>query len=109
MYQLSRITPLEVFGLDKADFIILVVEGYEDCTKPITLIRKFFDDKLIIVLNKHERGIEYPGAAIKIPFSATLDYYNRRGQFYTKPVLKLAEYLLAEIKKVNRSRWFPEM
>jgi chromosome partitioning protein len=58
------------------------------------------------VLNKHERGIEYPGAAIKIPFSATLDYYNRRGQLYTKPVTKLAEYLLQELKRVTRSRWF---
>ena len=58
------------------------------------------------LLNKHERGIEYPGATIKIPFSATLDYYNRRGQLYTKPVTKLAEYLLQELKRVTRSRWF---
>lgn len=106
MYQLSRITPIEAFGLDKSDLIILIVEGYEDCTKPITLIRRFLDGKLVIVLNKHERGIEYPGAAIKISFSATLDYYNRRGQFYTKPVVKLAEYLLQELKTVTRSRWF---
>lgn len=106
MYQLSRITPIEAFGLDKSDIIILIVEGYEDCTKPVTLIRKFFDGKLVVVLNKHERGIEYPGTAMKIPFSATLDYYNRRGQFYTKPVVKLAEYLLQELKTVTRSRWF---
>ncbi len=105
MYQLSRITPIETFGLDKADLIVLVVEGYEDCTNPITIIKKFFDGKLIIALNKHERGIEYPGAVVKIPFSATLDYYNRRGQFYTKPVTKLAEYLLQELKRVTRSRW----
>ncbi|WP_258870400.1 hypothetical protein [Pyrobaculum aerophilum] len=39
MYQLSRITPIETFGLDKADLIVLVVEGYEDCTKPITIIK----------------------------------------------------------------------
>jgi chromosome partitioning protein len=46
-----------------------------------------------------------PGAAIKIPFSATLGYYNRRGQLYTKPVTKLAEYLLQELKRVTRSRF----
>jgi chromosome partitioning protein len=106
MYQLSRITPIEVFGLDKADIVVLVVEGYEDCGKPLALVKKFFDAKVVTVLNKHERGIEYPGAAIKIPFSATLDYYNRRGQLYTKPVTKLAEYLLQELKRVTRSRWF---
>ncbi|MEZ0318808.1 MAG: ParA family protein [Pyrobaculum sp.] len=106
MYQLSRVTPIEVFGLDKADFIVLVVEGYEDCTKPTALIKRFFDGRLIVVLNKHERGIEYPNAAVKIPFSATLDYYNRKGQFYTKPVTKLAEYLLPEIRKITKSKWF---
>ncbi|ACB40174.1 ParA family protein [Pyrobaculum neutrophilum] len=106
MYQLSRITPIEVFGLDKADVIVLVVEGYEDCTKPLALIKRFFDAKLYIVLNKHERGIEYQGAALKIPFSATLDYYNRRGQLYTKPVIKLAELLMQDLKKVGKSRWF---
>jgi hypothetical protein len=58
------------------------------------------------VLNKHERGVGYPGATIKIPFSATLDYYNRRDQLYTKPVTQLAEYLLQELKRVTRSRWF---
>lgn len=108
MYQLSRITPLEVFGLDKSDMIILVVEGYEDCSKPLTLIKKFFDAKLLILLNKHEKGIEYPGAELKIPFSATLDYYNRKGQFYTKPVVKFAEYLALRLKKVSRSKWFIE-
>ncbi|MEM1903249.1 MAG: ParA family protein [Pyrobaculum sp.] len=108
MYQLSRITPLEVFGLDKSDIIVLVVEGYEDCSKSLTLIKKFFDAKLLIVLNKHEKGIEYPGATLKIPFSATLDYYNRKGQFYTKPVVKFAEYLAQELKKVPKSKWFIE-
>ncbi|MGC9130770.1 MAG: ParA family protein [Pyrobaculum sp.] len=106
MYQLSRITPIEVFGLDKSDIVVLVVEGYEDCTKPVSLLKKFFDAKLITVLNKHERGIEYPGAVVKIPFSATLDYYNRRGQFYTKPVTKLAEFILQELKKIPTSKWF---
>jgi chromosome partitioning protein len=106
MYQLSRITPVEVFGLDKSDIVVLVVEGYEDCTKPLALVKKFSDTKVVTVLNKHERGIEYPGATLKIPFSATLDYYNRRGQLYTKPVAKLAEYLLQELKRVSRSRWF---
>ena len=97
-----------MFGLDKSDIIILVVEGYEDCSKPITLIKKFFDAKLLIVLNKHEKGIEYPGATLKIPFSATLDYYNRKGQFYTKSVVKFAEYLAQELKKVTKSKWFIE-
>ena len=106
MYQLSRITPIEVFGLDKSDIVVLVVEGYEDCTKPVSMLKKFFDAKLITVLNKHERGIEYPGAVVKIPFSATLDYYNRRGQFYTKPVTKLAEFILQELKKIPSSKWF---
>jgi hypothetical protein len=54
-----------------------------------------------VVLNKHERGVGYPGATIKIPFSATLDYYNRRGQLYTKPVTKLAEYLLTRTQESN--------
>lgn len=108
MYQLSRITPLEVFGLDKSDIIVLVVEGYEDCSKPLALIKKFFDAKLIVVLNKHERGIEYPEATLKIPFSATLDYYNRKGQFYTKPIVKFAEFLALELRKVPKSRWFSE-
>ncbi len=105
MYQLSRITPIEVFGLDKADIVVLVVEGYEDCGKPLALVKKF-NVKIVTVLNKHERGIEYPGATIKIPFSATLNYNNRRGQLYTKPVTKLAEYLLQELKRVTHSRWF---
>jgi len=70
---------------DKSDIVVLVVEGYEDCTKSLALVKKFFDAKVVTVLNKHERGIEYPGAALKIPFSATLDYYNRRGQLYTEP------------------------
>ncbi len=104
MYQLSRITP-EVFGLDKADIVVLVAEGYEDCGKPLALVKKF-DAKIVTMLNKHERGIEYPGATIKIPFSATLDYYNRRGQLYTKPVTKLTECLLQELKGVTRSRLF---
>jgi chromosome partitioning protein len=73
--------------------------------KPLALVKKF-DVKIVIVLNKHERSIKYPGATIKIPFSATLDYYNRRDQLYTKPVTKLAEYLLQELKRVTRSRWF---
>ena len=85
---------------------MLVVEGYEDCTKPVSLIKSFFDGRLIVVLNKHERGIEYPNAVVKIPFSATLDYYNRKGQFYTRPVTKLAEYLMPELRKVTKSRWF---
>lgn len=109
MFQLSRITPIEVFGLDRADIVILVVEGYEDCSKPLALIKRFFDARLYIVLNKHERGIEYQGAVLKIPFSATLDYYNRRGQLYTKPVLKLAEFLFQELKRVNKSRWFEQI
>jgi chromosome partitioning protein len=66
MYQLSRITPIEVFGLDKADIVVLVVEGYEDCGKSLALVKKF-DVKIVTVLNKHERGIEYPGAAKKSP------------------------------------------
>lgn len=105
MYQLSRITPIEVFGLNKADIVVLVVEGYEDCGRALALVKKF-DAKVVTVLNKHERDIEYPGATIKIPFSATLDYYNRRVQLYTNPVTKLAEYLLQELKRVTRSRWF---
>ncbi len=43
---------------------------------------------------------------LKIPFSATLYYYNRRGQLYSKPVAKLAEYLLQGLKRVSRSQWF---
>jgi hypothetical protein len=47
MYQLSRITPVEVFGLDKSDIVVLVVEGYEDCTKPLALVKKLFDARVI--------------------------------------------------------------
>ncbi len=47
--------------------MVLVVEGYEDCTKPLALVKKFFDAKVVTVLNKHERGIKYPGATIKNP------------------------------------------
>jgi hypothetical protein len=51
----------------------------------------------------NERGVEYPRRHDKTPFSVTLDYYNRRGPLYTKPVTKL---LLQELKRATRSRWF---
>jgi hypothetical protein len=54
MYQLSRITSIEVFGLDKADIVVLVVEGYEDCGKSLALVKKFFNAKIVTVLNKKE-------------------------------------------------------
>jgi hypothetical protein len=34
--------------------------------KPLALAKKF-DVKIVIMLNKHERSIEYPGATIKTP------------------------------------------
>jgi hypothetical protein len=40
--------------------VVLVVEGYEGYTKSLALVKKFFDAKVVTVLNKHERGIEYP-------------------------------------------------
>jgi hypothetical protein len=73
--------------------VVLVVEGYEGYTKSLALVKKFFDAKVVKFLNKHERGIKYPCATLKIPSSATLNYYDRRGQLYTKLVAKLAEYL----------------
>jgi chromosome partitioning protein len=48
--------PIEVFGLDKADIVVLVVEGYEDCGKPQALLKRFFDAKVVIALNKHEKA-----------------------------------------------------
>jgi chromosome partitioning protein len=38
---------VEVFGLDKFDIVVLVVEGHEDCTKPLALVKKFFDARVI--------------------------------------------------------------
>jgi hypothetical protein len=40
--------------------VVLVVKGYEGYTKSLALVKKFFDAKVVTVLNKHERGIEYP-------------------------------------------------
>jgi hypothetical protein len=38
---------VEVFGLEKSDIVVLVFEGYEDCTKPLALVKKFFDAKVV--------------------------------------------------------------